>query len=232
MTKRLIQLSIGLVALVIGCAPSTAPVAATQPASFVPPEGTLVTIVQRQNGNVPAVSPRVRISIDDITAGQTLLTVRDAVTGVTLVPLASLKQGDSRQFEVAGCKYDVVVEQLHNLLTGDDFAEIRIKPSAVLTDRQRMHAAIERIRTSGLTFVRNGANHDSAAAAEHLQKKLDAAGEKVRTFEQFLEQVATKSSLSGEAYEVILPDGRRMPAREWIASTEPTMPPPSIRGGG
>jgi hypothetical protein len=53
-------------------------------------------------------------------------------------------------------------------------------------------------------------------AAEHLRGKLKSAGDKVKTAEEFIEHLASKSSLSGKAYQVKLSNGRVVAAREWF----------------
>lgn len=189
------------------------------PEPVVPVGGAVVTIVQRQSVDFPAKRPVWRIAIGDITAGQTLITVR-ALDGSVLLEQISISEGQSRQFQYDGLRYQVTAERLVNLITGDDFAEISIKPDAAPDDRQRMNAAIERVRASGLTFIRNGKQHSSAAAADHMAQKLKNAGGRVKTWEQFLDHIVSRSSVSGEPYEVILPDGKRMLTRDWITQSE------------
>lgn len=56
-------------------------------------------------------------------------------------------------------------------------------------------------------FIRNGSEYDTAAAANHLRRKLKAAGDKISTAEQFIAYCASKSSLSGEPYTIKMADG-------------------------
>lgn len=58
---------------------------------------------------------------------------------------------------------------------------------------------IGRIEQSGCQFVRNGSAYPATEAAAHLRKKLNAARRSLST-EQFIEHVASKSSMSGEPY--------------------------------
>lgn len=59
----------------------------------------------------------------------------------------------------------------------------------------------------GVTFIRNGAEYDAKKAADHLRLKLTAAGDRVKTVEDFIRLCASKSSKSGEAYRMRFPDG-------------------------
>ena len=49
---------------------------------------------------------------------------------------------------------------------------------------------------------------DSAAAVRHLQLKLQAAGSRIKTAEDFIRYCASASSISGKPYEIRFSDGR------------------------
>lgn len=59
----------------------------------------------------------------------------------------------------------------------------------------------------GARFIRNGSEYDTAAASNHLRRKLKAAGNKISTAEQFIEYCASKSSISGEPYTIRMSEG-------------------------
>jgi len=67
-------------------------------------------------------------------------------------------------------------------------------------------ASIESL--DGATFIRNGSEYSAAKAADHLRLKLRNAGDRIRTAEQFIDGLATQSSVSGEKYRIRLKDGR------------------------
>jgi len=60
----------------------------------------------------------------------------------------------------------------------------------------------------GAVFIRNGSEYDSAKAADHLRRKLGYAGKKVQTAEQFIQYLATGSSMTGKPYKIRFADGR------------------------
>jgi hypothetical protein len=70
--------------------------------------------------------------------------------------------------------------------------------------RAEIDSLLASIEVSGCTFYRNGTWHDSKAAAVHLRDKYDYLTQRdlIDTTEDFIERAATKSSLSGQAYEV------------------------------
>ncbi len=56
--------------------------------------------------------------------------------------------------------------------------------------------------TPGIIFIRNGSEYDGKRAGEHLRMKLEKGGERVQTAENFIEGVASKSLMSGQAYQI------------------------------
>ena len=59
-----------------------------------------------------------------------------------------------------------------------------------------------------MQFIRNGTAYTCADAAEFLRKKFDSMGDNVTSARQFIDQIATKSSMSGEPYLIRFADGR------------------------
>ena len=59
----------------------------------------------------------------------------------------------------------------------------------------------------GAVFIRNGTEYDARNADSHLRLKLKLAGNRVKTAEDFIEICASRSSFSGDAYKIRLPDG-------------------------
>ncbi|HET7135629.1 MAG TPA: DUF5329 domain-containing protein [Casimicrobiaceae bacterium] len=61
---------------------------------------------------------------------------------------------------------------------------------------------LQYVAASHCTFVRNGSEYPAEKARDHLVDKYRFAGSRIATAEQFIEYLATKSSLSGEPYHV------------------------------
>lgn len=72
---------------------------------------------------------------------------------------------------------------------------------------------------SNLKFIRNGEEFTGKEARDHMQKKLDYAGNRIKTVEDFIEQIATKSYLTGNPYYVKFPDGKRIESAKWLRDT-------------
>ena len=56
-------------------------------------------------------------------------------------------------------------------------------------------------------FIRNGTEYDAAKAAEHLHRKLDYAGKRIKTAQDFIDQLASASSMTGKPYRIRFKDG-------------------------
>src|ERR1700687_517435 len=74
------------------------------------------------------------------------------------------------------------------------------------------------IERSDCAFYRNGSWYDSKKAQAHLRSKYDilALRNQIDTAEDFIEKVATKSSLSGQAYKVRCPGGVAVTTNHWL----------------
>jgi Family of unknown function (DUF5329) len=77
---------------------------------------------------------------------------------------------------------------------------------------------LEFVARSGCQFYRNGSWYDSKQAQAHLRRKYDAlaAENRINTAEEFIEQAATKSSLSGEAYAIRCRNDPVMSTNQWL----------------
>lgn len=80
-------------------------------------------------------------------------------------------------------------------------------------------ALLSLLRVSPCRFERNGRWYDGAKAAAHLQNKLDHAvgrGIAPDSSERFIEEAASRSSLSGRPYRVKCGDAAPIPAATWF----------------
>jgi hypothetical protein len=77
-----------------------------------------------------------------------------------------------------------------------------------LSEEQKITALITYVSKLGdAKFIRNGDVHDAKKAAEHLRMKRDKAGKSITTALQFIDKVATKSSISGDYYMIKYANG-------------------------
>ena len=72
------------------------------------------------------------------------------------------------------------------------------------------------VQTSGVRFIRNGTEYSGAEAAQHLRDKLEKAGDRIKTTDDFITGVASKSYISGKPYLVKFADGHTQLTADWL----------------
>lgn len=84
--------------------------------------------------------------------------------------------------------------------------------------QREVDALLSSVEASGCSFLRNGSWHDSKAAVVHLRDKYDylVARDLIATTEDFIERAATKSSLSGQPYEVKCGSSAAVTSSSWL----------------
>ena len=71
------------------------------------------------------------------------------------------------------------------------------------------------VASSDCRFLRGGDEHDGKAARDHLMRKLEVARPKLSTADQFVDRVASSSSMTGEAYKVRC-GSRELTSKSWL----------------
>jgi hypothetical protein len=76
---------------------------------------------------------------------------------------------------------------------------------------QEIKGLLDYVERSECQFVRNGSEYSGPQARAHLERKLNYLEGKhlVVSAEDFIDLAATKSSISGKAYEVHCPTGKQ-----------------------
>lgn len=74
------------------------------------------------------------------------------------------------------------------------------------------------IERSGCQFYRNGSWYESKQAEAHLRGKYDylAAKDLIKTAEDFIDQAASRSSLSGKGYAIRCDSGPVVSTNQWL----------------
>lgn len=83
---------------------------------------------------------------------------------------------------------------------------------------REIHRLMEALSTSSCEFQRNGTWHGREEARKHLQRKYDYLRKRdlADTAELFIERAASRSSVSGRAYQVRCPGQPVQPAAAWF----------------
>ncbi len=86
--------------------------------------------------------------------------------------------------------------------------------------RAEIDALMSRLQSSGCQFKRNGTWFSGAEAKDHLLRKLEylEGRRTVQSAEQFIELAASKSSSSGQPYQVKCGKEPPLDSRQWLGS--------------
>jgi len=84
--------------------------------------------------------------------------------------------------------------------------------------RAEIDALLSRLQFSSCEFNRNGSWHTAAEAKAHLLGKLDylEGRNAIQSTEQFIEQAASRSSMSGQPYLVKCPNAVPVQSGPWL----------------
>lgn len=193
------------------------PTAAPQPPKPPAISGLPIDLAlkQRTTSPVPGSDGRVSISLEDITHDQVMVSVvkTPADASSALLGPLSMKAGDTSTFQFDGGEFVLTLNALDNALVGDDVAKLTLRAADAkppkLTEAQKIERLIDAVaKLEGATFLRNDDEHSTSDAVEHLRRKLGAGGDDIATADQFIEHAATRSSFTGQDYEVRFADGR------------------------
>lgn len=78
-----------------------------------------------------------------------------------------------------------------------------------LTEAQKIEHLIQYIaHLEGCKFIRNGSEYAPAEAADHLRLKLKKGGNAKMTAKEFIDKLASESSMSGKPYQLKWTDGK------------------------
>lgn len=86
------------------------------------------------------------------------------------------------------------------------------------TPSQEIEFLLAHVQNAKVRFVRGGKEYSGAEGAQHLRKKLASAGQRVKSAEDFINGIASKSYLTGEVYMVKFPDGKMTATGPWLTA--------------
>ena len=77
---------------------------------------------------------------------------------------------------------------------------------------------LTQVGSSGCTFYRNGKRHSARVAREHLQSKRRHNAHLIDSTEEFIEKIASRSSISGKPYRIRCRGQGEQTAGEWFST--------------
>jgi hypothetical protein len=86
-----------------------------------------------------------------------------------------------------------------------------------ISERNKIESLISSVENlKKAKFIRNGSEYDGKEAAAHLRMKLQKAGGKVQTADDFIRLCASKSYISGKLYMIKSSDGKTVKSEEYF----------------
>lgn len=182
--------------------------------------GSPTTFEAKQNTSVslPGSGESLSIALGDITRGVVTVSVKRRDGGIVLAP-EPMKRGDTRVFQTADRTYSLKLAKITDTMAGDDtasfeFTEVSAEVLAEKKNIEQLIAAVEGLNDA--VFIRNGTEYKAEDAADHLRRKLNAAGDQIDSATKFIDLIASKSSMSGEEYTIRFADGRLVTAGDFL----------------
>ena len=83
---------------------------------------------------------------------------------------------------------------------------------------QTVNYLFDYVAKSDATFIRNGQTHTPQEAVNHIKAKYEHFKSEIKTPEDFIRLVASKSLLTGKPYLVRAPDGKEMRLDVWLTN--------------
>ena len=214
-------LPVSLVLSVLGCTSKRAEF----PEEAKPPIAlngqTAFDMRQRSTIPIPGSDDKILIAINDITRGQVMTSV-SWTEGKSILRPRSMRENDTAMFTVNSHAYKITLKRLVNVLIGEDTARFQISPATVefgkiLSEDEKIQKLISSLsELEDATFVRNGQPYGVEEAITHMQKKWEWKKAEIKTAEDFIRIVASRSSVTGEPYIIKLPDGTEIKSEDWF----------------
>jgi len=114
---------------------------------------------------------------------------------------------------LVGCAKQDVGKQSGPSATG----QIQTKPpDSPLTEKRKIAALLDAIEKSKATFIRNDLEYPPSVARQLMEYRIKAAGDRIKTAQDFIDHLATRSSTTGRPYQIKLPDGRTTESALWL----------------
>lgn len=195
---------------------------------ILPHGGFEFKIEQRNFKKVNGFTGSVSINLDDITKGQVKTSVKDSNT---VLLEHRFKEGDSKAFVFQGKTYYIACKELENNLIGTDYGYFIVAKEPIdLTDERyakssdmsaknqhdKIYELIKLVKNSEVTFLRNGSQHTGKEAAKHLKRKFRQVKDEIKTIDDFIVNIGSKSSTTGEEYKVKFPNGEEISSQKWL----------------
>ena len=112
------------------------------------------------------------------------------------------------------------MNRLASNIVGAALATILLMPGDTLADTkdEEIDYLISSVGKSGCTFIRNGRRYSGRDARAHLRSKRRHNAHLIDSTEEFIEKIASKSSMSGKSYLISCKGEEQQTAGEWFTT--------------
>ena len=83
-----------------------------------------------------------------------------------------------------------------------------------INEEQKINQLIAFVEKTDAKFIRNDVEYSGVDAAKHLRMKREKAGSRIKTAKDFIDQIASKSSVSGKPYQMKYKNGSKINVRD------------------
>lgn len=186
----------------------------------IPSEGIVIELMQRTDTTIPGELADLHIGIGDITRGKTFVTI---TMGPDYILQEPIWVGKSYPIEIEGKTFFFDCRGFDNKLIGNDKGFFRLVsakytkeiPESSAKEQQKIEKLLSIIEQSDVSFIRNGVTYSPKEVADHLRTKYENAKDQITSYDLFISEIASKSSMSGEPYLIKLKSGETIKAVEW-----------------
>lgn len=180
----------------------------------LPQDHTALRVRQRSEAEIPGSRQWLRVKLGAITRAHVETTLESA-DGRLLVARRRMFERDSVAFALADGRYVLTLDRLEDELHGDDHAEFTVCPAEAFVP-DRIGQLLRAVEASGDTFVHDDAEVGGAAAMQFLLAKVSGPNGRKVTVDQFVDELASKSSQTGEPCRVKRFDGTVVTMQQWL----------------
>ena len=90
------------------------------------------------------------------------------------------------------------------------------QPEDCTTTAASISYLLHAVENSTYLFIRNGQSHSGQDAADHMRAKYGHFEDRIQRPDDFIELAATRSLLTGTAYQVETASGQTLPTAAWL----------------
>lgn len=190
-----------------------------------------IKIVQRGSKAIKGSEGDIDLKISDITNGLTDVVIEGIENGKVYFK-KKLSEAGEGYFQYGKNYYRIKINHFEEHLLHDDYAFISFRAVSEANGKAKLDVIemeketkispdeiknyLNKIKTSGLKFIRNGEIWTDLEMFAHLENKYLINLRDIKTKEDFIDKIVSGSSLTGETYKVISNKNDTISLTNWL----------------